>query len=109
MIKRSKIIKAAGILLLCSLIAVFVCDSLIKHAAAGKLYTSTDKIPYNNAGLLLGTSKYIHDSYANPYYQYRIDAALALKKAGKIKYIIISGDNSRVDYNEPELMRNDLI
>ncbi|HEX8547386.1 MAG TPA: ElyC/SanA/YdcF family protein [Cytophagaceae bacterium] len=30
-------------------------------------------------------------------------------RAGKIKYIVISGDNSRKDYNEPELMRSDLI
>ena len=29
--------------------------------------------------------------------------------AGKIKYLIISGDNSRKDYNEPQSMKDDLV
>jgi hypothetical protein len=42
-------------------------------------------------------------------YQYRIDAAVKLFKAGKIKFILISGDNSKEHYNEPESMKNDLL
>lgn len=59
--------------------------------------------------MLLGTSKYIPGGRLNLYYHFRIEAAVALVKAGKIKYLVISGDNSRKDYNEPELMRQDLI
>jgi SanA protein len=58
---------------------------------------------------LLGTSKYGKHGRNNPYYDYRIEAAINLLKNGKIKYIVISGDNSRKDYNEPESMRSDLI
>ena len=45
----------------------------------------------------------------NPYYKYRIKAATDLMKAGNIKYLVISGDNGRKEYNEPEMMRDDLI
>jgi SanA protein len=45
----------------------------------------------------------------NPYYANRINAAAILMKAGKIRYLIISGDNSRKEYNEPEEMRKDLM
>lgn len=68
-----------------------------------------ETLPYNKVGLLLGTSKYLSDGRINLYYQYRIDAALQLYKAGKIKYIVVSGDNSRVTYNEPQTMYEDLI
>ena len=45
----------------------------------------------------------------NLYYQNRIDAAVALYMAGKVDYIIVSGDSNTIYYNEPVLMRNDLI
>ena len=60
-------------------------------------------------GLLLGTSKYTAGGGINPYYQYRIDAAVALYRAGKIQEIIVSGDNAHASYDEPTLMRADLI
>ena len=45
----------------------------------------------------------------NLYFDYRILAAVELYKAGKIKYILISGDNRKKDYNEPEEMKKALI
>ena len=61
--------------------------------------------------MLLGTTKYKDRAkkIINPYYQNRIDAAVALYMAGKIDYIIVSGDNGDIYYNEPLLMKNDLI
>ncbi|MEI6431165.1 MAG: ElyC/SanA/YdcF family protein [bacterium] len=44
----------------------------------------------------------------NPY-KARIDAAAALYKSGKVKYLLVSGDNGRVLYDEPTAMRKDLI
>lgn len=88
---------------------VFYSNKMIISASKGKLYESIETLPYNKVGLLLGTSKYLSDGRINLYYQYRIDAALQLYKAGKIKYIVVSGDNSRVTYNEPQTMYEDLI
>jgi SanA protein len=90
-------------------IAVYYCNRVIGKATAGKLYNDTQAIPFNKVGLLLGTGKFLQNGTVNPYYLYRIQAATALYKAGKIKYIVVSGDNSRNNYNEPALMRTDLI
>ena len=79
------------------------------QVSKGKLYSRPDVIPFNKVGLLLGTSKYLVDGRPNLYYLFRIQAAVELYKHGKIKYIIVSGDNGTTDYNEPEDMRNDLI
>ena len=38
-----------------------------------------------------------------------MDAVIALYAAGKIQYILVSGDNHLKGYNEPELMRKELI
>lgn len=45
----------------------------------------------------------------NDFFFNRIDSAIALYKYGKVKNIIISGDNSSTVYNEPEDMKVELI
>jgi len=93
-----------------SLVAIiYFCNKIIVSAAKDNLYSDLNKIPFNKVGLLLGAAKYGKHGFNNPYYDYRIEAAINLLKNAKIKYIIISGDNSRKDYNEPESMRSDLI
>lgn len=88
---------------------LFGVDRYVTNATKGQLYSNIDSIPANRVGLLLGTSKYIRTGVVNPYYQYRIDAAVALYKAGKISYILVSGDNRSISYNEPGTMRKDLL
>src|SRR6478735_9319771 len=91
------------------LMCIYLCNRIIENTAKGKLYSNVHEIPFNKVGLLLGTSKYLASGQVNPYYSYRIKAAANLIKAGKIKFIIASGDNSSAGYNEPELMKADLI
>lgn len=96
-------------LILFALLAIFVCNELVENAAEGKLYSNASELPYNKVGLLLGTAKHLQGGFENPYYRYRIDAALEVLRAGKITYIVVSGDNSTKEYNEPQMMRDDLI
>ena len=91
------------------LLIIYFCNRAIARSATNKLYFDTKSIPFNKVGILLGTSKYLSNGSVNPYYSYRIEAALALIKSGKIKYIIASGDNSRAEYDEPTQMKIDLI
>ena len=97
------------ILFLAGCIAIYSADRVIHESARGKLFSDVTAIPHNKVGLLLGTSKFLGNGYVNYYYRYRIDAAEVLMKSGKIKYLVISGDNSRKEYNEPEAMKQDLI
>jgi SanA protein len=90
-------------------VIIFICDAIIRNAAAGKLYNDAALIPYHKTALLLGTSKFLSGGSINPYYSYRIEAAAELIRKGKAKYLVISGDNSQVDYNEPVMMKNDLL
>lgn len=107
--KKLLILSLLGLLLV-SIITVYLCDATIKTSAKGKVYTSVHAIPYSRVGLLLGTARNTkRKGTMNPYYKYRIKAATDLMKAGKIKYLVISGDNGRKEYNEPEMMRDDLI
>ena len=89
--------------------SVIITDRWVSASTKNQLYNSVQSIPHNKTGLLLGTSKYLKHGWINYYYQYRIDAAVALFKAGKIDYILISGDNGKEYYNEPETMQADLI
>jgi SanA protein len=96
-------------LIIAVIITIFICDRIIENASSGKIYTDVQSIPHNNVGLLLGTAKLLPSGYENAYYRYRINAAVELLNSGKIKYLVISGDNSRKEYDEPSDMRADLM
>jgi SanA protein len=105
-----KILLATIIIVAFAAATIFGCNWYIDHSAKGKVYTESALLPHNHVGLLLGTAKFLGDGQTiNPYYQYRIEAAEELLKQNKISYLVISGDNSRKDYNEPEDMRQSLI
>ena len=109
-IKLKKVYKPTIIILtLLSLISILWANSTINEQTETKIFTETDSIPDNNVGLLLGTSKYLRNGKSNQYFSNRISATVQLYKAGKIKNIVISGDNSKKNYNEPEDMKNELI
>ena len=103
-----KILKYLVIIIPLCLLAIYYCNKRVEESALNKIYSDVNDVPYNRVGLLLGTGKYLKHGAINPYYKYRIDAATKLIKAGKIRYLVISGDNSRKDYNEPQTMKNDL-
>lgn len=73
------------------------------------IYTSVNKIPAKRAALVLGCSKYLSGNRINYFYKYRIEAAVKLFKAGKVKAIVVSGDNGRKSYDEPTQMQEDLV
>lgn len=109
MIKFSQIRKY---LLLCTIICstfILICFSLVEFSSNKKIHTDTEKLPTNHTGLVLGTSQYLKGGKLNPYFKNRITAAVTLFKKGKIKYILVSGDNRISNYNEPERMRRELI
>ena len=72
-------------------------------------YDDVDAVPYNRVALVLGTSKYLIGGSSNHYFKYRIKAAAELYNNGKVDYILVSGDNATVQYNEPRQMRRALI
>ncbi|MDR3235997.1 MAG: YdcF family protein [Prevotellaceae bacterium] len=104
-----KIVQLCLIAMVVLAAVVLISERLITNQSKSFLYDNTDNIPENKAALVLGTAKYLSKNHLNDYYKNRIDAAIALYKAGKIKYIIVSGDNAHSNYNEPQQMKNDLV
>lgn len=88
---------------------VLFSNYLIESNTKNKTFTDVAQIPKNKVGLVLGTAKMLQNGYVNRYYKYRIEATVALYKAGKIQYVIVSGDNSTKAYDEPTDFKNDLI
>ena len=86
-----------------------ICNSIIIYTAEGKTFSNIELLPKNKVGIVLGASKFTRGNHINLYYKYRLEAAEALYKAGKIEFILISGDNSRKDYDEPSDFKTDLI
>ena len=96
-------------LILLFILLGFVCNIVIIRKTASFLTNNIQTIQKNKIGLVLGTSKYRNGNQLNHYFIYRIKAAVELYQAGKIEYIIVSGDNRHSDYNEPGQMRKELI
>ncbi len=104
-----KILKIGLVFGILSLIGIFGADRLVETTASDKVFNSTKEIPYNKVGLFLGTGKILSNGRINLYYKYRIEAAARLFKAGKVDFILVSGDNSTKDYDEPSTIKEDLI
>lgn len=104
-----KIIKISILPVTLVLISVFGADFWVENATENKVFNSVEEIPQNRVGLLLGTGKFLASGRVNLYYEYRIDAAVKLYKSGKIDYVLVSGDNSTKNYDEPSTMKDDLV
>jgi len=79
------------IIILFPVFVIILADNIIKIASKNFLYSDIVKIPENNVGVVLGTSKFLSHGQINLYYKYRIDATVELYKAAKIKRIVVSG------------------
>ncbi|RYU66999.1 SanA protein [Aliivibrio finisterrensis] len=88
--------------------AVLLADLSISLSTSSQLYKNIETLPSQETALVLGTSKYIRRTL-NPYYQYRIDAAIELYKQNKVTHFLLSGDNAHRSYNEPWTMKRDLL
>ncbi|WP_223265848.1 SanA/YdcF family protein [Vicingus serpentipes] len=88
---------------------VLFSNILIANYATEKIFSKEQDTPEKPVALLLGTSRYTVRGNTNLYFKYRIEATTSLYKSGKIKHIIVSGDNSLSSYNEPREMRKALI
>ena len=81
----------------------------ISHQARAYCYADTRNVPFETVGLVLGCAPQRPDGRVNPYFQHRVKAAADLFKSGKVKYLLVSGDHGRREYDEPTAMRTALI
>lgn len=92
------------------ILGLFGPQLLVIGVAKGHMYDNVQHLPTRQVGLVLGTSKYTPGRRGyNLYYLYRMNAAAEAFHAGKVKTLLLSGDNSEQYYDEPKQMRADLM
>lgn len=84
-------------------------DYMMSFNASERLFDQWKKVPHREVGLLLGTSPRTADGRANLYFRYRINAAASLYHSGRVRHLLVSGDNHEKSYNEPAYMRAALL
>ncbi len=60
-------------------------------------------VPAAPVGVVFGAG--LWNGAPSPYLAHRLDTAARLYRAGKVRALLVTGDNSRQDYNEPDAMR----
>lgn len=98
----------AAFMILAVLFTVIVSHE-VETTTSSRIYTDVDSVPHNKVALLLGTNPLNKYGRPNTYFTNRIDVATRLYHAGKVDFIIASGDNHIKGYDEPTAMRDSLI
>ena len=100
---------ALGTAILLAVLAAWLAERQLDSVAAPYMSADPTRLPDVDVALVLGAAPIGPEGGPNRYFVYRLDAAAALFKAGKVKYLLVSGDNRRDDYDEPTAMREGLI
>jgi vancomycin permeability regulator SanA len=73
------------------------------HAVADSRVRTVAEVPARDVAVVFGAG--LWKGRPTPYLAHRLDAAAELYRAGKVKVVLVTGDNSRVEYDEPDAMR----
>jgi vancomycin permeability regulator SanA len=73
------------------------------HAVADSRVRTVADVPARDVAVVFGAG--LWKGRPTPYLAHRLDAAAELYRTGKVKVVLVTGDNSRVEYDEPDAMR----
>lgn len=104
LLQRWLLITAGSVVLL-----VLLSNRWVINSTDAYVYKSWALLPFNDVGLVLGTSKYLESGKPSPEFNGRIRAAAELYANGKVRHLIVSGANPDASYNEPRRMYQELI
>lgn len=111
--KISLIIKLgffASLALAILVVAVIVYSHYaVENRSKNRLFSKASEAPVKKTALVLGCAKILQDGRTNSFFSKRMTAAASLYHEGKCEYLIVSGDNSTKDYDEPTDMQQALI
>lgn len=93
----------------CAVAFILFINYRVNKTASGKIFSDVSAVEYSPVAVVLGTSRYLTTGGENQFFSNRIQAVADLYFAKKIQKILVSGDNSVENYNEPRQMRNELI
>lgn len=107
-----KIMKHVFVLMADVMVLLFMLlllSDVIVGQMSANCFDDVNELPNKKLALVLGTSKYRVGGGVNLYYRYRLDAAAKLYHLRKVDFLLLSGDNSLREYDEPTTMKRDLV
>ena len=93
-----------GALGLVAALAAWFAERSLERASASRIVADPDFLAAADAGLVLGAAPIGPEGGPNRYFEYRLDAAAGLWRAGKVSILILSGAPG-----EPAAMRSGLL
>ncbi len=100
---RLRILVLAAVAALLGGVLVAACVGWVDRGARGHVYPAAD-VPAAPVALVLGAQVY-DNGQPSAFLAGRLEVARRLYVAGKVRVILVSGDHSRPDYDEPDAMR----
>lgn len=107
--KLNRVIRWLLWIFLAGLFTLAIANLWVVLSTQEQLYNQALELPDNDVALVLGTSSRLSDGAPNPYFILRMERAAELYKKGKVKHILVSGDNRTKYYNEPQKMKEALM
>lgn len=107
--RRIPIVITLGTVAILGIGLIAGADHVCQRTARNKVYLSLEAVPVSDVGLVLGTGKLTKGGNPNWHFSQRIKAAAALYHAGKVRQLLVSGDNHIIGYDEPTDMREALV
>jgi vancomycin permeability regulator SanA len=77
------------------------------HAVADSRTGTVAGAPEREVAVVFGAG--LWKGRPTPYLAHRLDTAAELYRTGKVKVVLVTGDNSRAEYDEPDAMRTYLV
>jgi len=94
---------------LCMAVVIAASNVWIVKSCGAAVYRDASTLQSRDVGLVLGTVHLLRSGSVNPHFQTRIEAAAELYRAGKVRHLLLSGDNHRKGYDEPTDMKEALL
>lgn len=104
-----KIIKWLGFGILSLILFLGMTNAIVVGNSSTYVKKELTDIKEAKTALVLGTSRFTSYGTENLFFKDRMKAAADLYHSGKVKHIIVSGDNRTKYYNEPQDMLNALM
>lgn len=101
------VVRTGAVLVVGSGLAIWIARERI--GAMGDRIHEVGTVPACEVGLVLGCSPTLRDGRENWYFRNRMDRAAEVYRAGRVERLLVSGDHSRVDYDEPTAMKAALV
>jgi vancomycin permeability regulator SanA len=94
----------SGVFAAIAIVSPLVLHRYITQATSSRRYTSTEQIPKQQIAIVFGAGIY-DDGTPTPMLADRVEAAVELYQLGRVQKLLMTGDNSRKDYDEVSAMQ----